>query len=225
MSCGPGQCAQGSQGRCGCTTCRQARPAVVVCAHTHKHPRTETPAVGSHAACAAALPSGSPPPRPPSQHNFGQLKICQPSQTRGTRENRLLAVCRNVRPVLKYLVPHGSQCVMGRLVHTGLGSSSLVAHVLHYPPPPHANSFVLGPVVINHTPSNPTNFGLVFRSPQTLRVFGELMSNISATRGRPDMRFCVCVSPRGDLSHIAGLTLGLSKSDFFGANRRAQDHT
>ena len=28
------------------------------------------------------------------------------------------------------------QCVMGRLVHTGLGSSSLVAHVLHYPPPP-----------------------------------------------------------------------------------------
>ena len=25
-------------------------------------------------------------------------------------------------PVLKYRVPHGSQCVMGRLVHTGLGS-------------------------------------------------------------------------------------------------------
>ena len=40
-------------------------------------------------------------------------------------------------------------CVMGRLVHTGLGSSSLVAHVLQYPPPPHANSFVLGPAVIN----------------------------------------------------------------------------
>ncbi len=31
---------------------------------------------------------------------------------------------------------------LGRLVHTGLGSSSLVAHVL-----PHANSFVLGPAV------------------------------------------------------------------------------
>jgi hypothetical protein len=31
----------------------------------------------------------------------------------------------------------------------GLGSSSLVAHVLPYPPPPHANSFVLGPAVIN----------------------------------------------------------------------------
>jgi hypothetical protein len=42
---------------------------------------------------------------------------------------------------------------MGRLVHTGLGSSSLVAHVLPYPPPPHVNSFVLGPAVINtHTP-------------------------------------------------------------------------
>ena len=73
--------------------------------------------------------------------------------------------------------------------------------------------------------SDPTNFGLVFRSPQTLRVFGEFMSNISTTRGRQDMRFCVCGSPRGDLSHIAGLTLGLSKSDFSGANRRAQDHT
>jgi hypothetical protein len=42
---------------------------------------------------------------------------------------------------------------MGRLVHTGLGSSSLVAHVLHYPPPPpHANSFVTGNAEINtHT--------------------------------------------------------------------------
>jgi hypothetical protein len=50
--------------------------------------------------------------------------------TRGTRENR-------APPCVK--VPgssQGSQCVMGRLVHTGLGSSSLVAHVLHYPPPP-----------------------------------------------------------------------------------------
>ena len=59
---------------------------------------------------------------------------------------------------------------------------------------------------------------------QTLRVFGELMRNISATRGRPDMRFCVCGIPRGDLSHIAGLTLGRSRSDFSGANRRTQDH-
>ena len=46
--------------------------------------------------------------------------------------------------------PRSLVCVMGRLVHTGLGSSSLVAHVLHYPPP-HANSFVIGPAVINNT--------------------------------------------------------------------------
>jgi hypothetical protein len=59
-----------------------------------------------------------------------------------------------------------THCVMGSLVHTGLGSSSLVAHVLLYAPPPpprkqfctrsfsnkHVNSFVLGPAVINtHT--------------------------------------------------------------------------
>jgi hypothetical protein len=171
MSCGPGRCAQGSPGRCGCARCRQARPAAVVRArthtstraqrrahthtstraraHTHKHPRTETSAVGSYATCAAALPSGSPPPRPLSQHSFGQ----------------------------------------------------------------------------NCQPSNPTNFGLVFRSPRTLGVCGDLVSNISATRGRPDMRFCVCGSPRGDLSHIASVTLGCSRSDFSGANRRVQDHT
>ena len=33
-------------------------------------------------------------------------------------------------------LPRVHWCVMGRLVHTGLGSSSLVAHVLHYLPPP-----------------------------------------------------------------------------------------
>ena len=97
-------------------------------AHTHKHPRTEMPAVGSHATCAAALPSGSPPAPSSLSTQFRTVENCQPS--------------------------------------------------------------------------NPTNFGLVFRSPRTLRVFGDLMSNISATRGRPDMRFCVCGSPRRDLSHI-----------------------
>jgi len=39
---------------------------------------------------------------------------------------------------------------MSRLIHPGLGSSSLIAHVLHSPPP-HANSFVIGPAVIKHT--------------------------------------------------------------------------
>ena len=33
-------------------------------------------------------------------------------------------------------LPRFHLCVMVRLVHTGLGSSSLIAHVLNYPPPP-----------------------------------------------------------------------------------------
>ena len=40
---------------------------------------------------------------------------------------------KQAHPVLKYRVPHESQ---SRLVHTGLGSSSLISHVLHSPPPP-----------------------------------------------------------------------------------------
>ncbi len=32
-------------------------------------------------------------------------------------------------------LPRVHKCVMGRLVHTGLGSLSLVAHVLQYPAP------------------------------------------------------------------------------------------
>ena len=60
---------------------------------------------------------------------------------------------KQTHPVLKYRVPHGSQCVMSRLIHTGLGSSSLIAHVLHSPPPPtRTASFVIGPAVIKHTP-------------------------------------------------------------------------
>jgi hypothetical protein len=43
---------------------------------------------------------------------------------------------KQAHPVLKYRVPQGSQCVMSRLIHTGLGSSSLIAHVLYSPPPP-----------------------------------------------------------------------------------------
>jgi len=56
---------------------------------------------------------------------------------------------KQAHPVLKYRVPHGSQCVMSGLIHTGLGSSSIIAHVVHSPPPPPANSFVIGPAVIN----------------------------------------------------------------------------
>jgi hypothetical protein len=47
------------------------------------------------------------------------------------------------------LAAHNHSLVMGRLVHTGFVWSSLVAHVLHYPPPPHANSFIIDTAVIN----------------------------------------------------------------------------
>ena len=64
---------------------------------------------------------------------------------------------KQAHPVLKYRVPHGSQCVTSGLIHTGLGSSSIIAHVVHSPPPPPANSFVIGPAVINtHTPERYT---------------------------------------------------------------------
>ena len=47
---------------------------------------------------------------------------------------------------------------MSGLIHTGLGSSSLIALVLHSPPPPPANSFVIGPAVINtHTSFDTTH--------------------------------------------------------------------
>jgi len=50
---------------------------------------------------------------------------------------------------------------MSGLIHTvaGLGSSSLIAHVLHSPPPPPANNFVIGPAVINtHTVRGSRNY-------------------------------------------------------------------
>jgi hypothetical protein len=49
---------------------------------------------------------------------------------------------KQAHPVLKNRVPHGSQGLARE-------SSSLVAHVLHYPLPPNANSFVIGTAVIN----------------------------------------------------------------------------
>ena len=66
---------------------------------------------------------------------------------------------KQAHPVLKYRVPHGSQCVTSGLIHTGFGSSSIIAHVVHSPPPPPANSFVIGPAVINtHTPFCNTHY-------------------------------------------------------------------
>jgi len=79
---------------------------------------------------------------------------------------------------------------MGRLVHTGLGSSSLVAHVLPprkqlctrscsnkhthtHSPPPHANSFVKGTAVINTHTHTSRNLGSQ-PQPQHSFLLGEL---------------------------------------------------
>ena len=130
-------CAQGSPVRCGCARYRQARPAAVVRAHTHTSTRAQRCLRSAHTQLAQLpYPPAPPLPRPPFQHNFGQLKIV----------NR---------------------------------------------PTPQTSA--------------------LFSGPPTLRVFGDLMSNISATRGRPGMRFCVCGSPSEDLSHIASLTIGCSR--------------
>jgi hypothetical protein len=62
--------------------------------------------------------------------------------------------------------------VMGRLVHTSLGSSYLIAHVLHCPPPP-AHSIIIGPAVINtHTESTEAV------SPERGVVLADLQSSI-----------------------------------------------
>jgi hypothetical protein len=55
----------------------------------------------------------------------------QPDWSFGFDSKREGAFKTGRHPVLKYRVPHGSQCVMGRLVrvHTGPRSLSLVAHV------------------------------------------------------------------------------------------------
>ena len=69
-------CAQGSPVRCGCARCRQARPAAVVCAHTHTSTRAQRCLRSAHTQLAQlTYPPAPPPPRPPFQHSFGQLKI------------------------------------------------------------------------------------------------------------------------------------------------------
>ena len=47
---------------------------------------------------------------------------------------------------------------MGRLIHTGLGSSCLVAHVLHSPPPPREQLCNRSCSNKTHTPSDIRNF-------------------------------------------------------------------
>ena len=69
---------------------------------------------------------------------LAEARACANLEKDATREKKKWMVDNNV-------------CVMGRLVHTGLGSSSLVAHVLHSPPPPTRTAFAIGPAVIKHT--------------------------------------------------------------------------
>jgi hypothetical protein len=81
-------------------------------------------------------------------------------------------------------------------VHAGLGSSSLVAHVLHYPPPPHANSFIIGTAVINtHTES-----GLSLCRLTTLLSSYPLRSSVdtgAGDRGGATAEFAVVVQTLG----------------------------
>jgi hypothetical protein len=58
---------------------------------------------------------------------------------------------------------------MSGLIHTVLGLSSLIAHVLHSPPPPPANNFVIGLAVIN----------TLFQMGEVLFIFADLRLCIS----------------------------------------------
>ncbi len=69
-------CAQGSQVRCGCAQCRQARPAAVVRVRTHTSTRAQRCLRSAHTQLAQLpYPLAPPQTRPPFQHSFGQLKI------------------------------------------------------------------------------------------------------------------------------------------------------
>ena len=57
------------------------------------------------------------------------------------------------------------------LVHTSLGLSYLIAHVLHYPPPPRAHTFVIGTAVINNN-KKVTVFLLVVLWEYTIQLLG-----------------------------------------------------
>jgi hypothetical protein len=70
---------------------------------------------------------------------------------------------KQANPVLKYRVPHGSQ---------GLGSSSLIAHVLHSPPPPREQ-------LCNRSCSNKTH--AVGRATSALTPVTEIPRTVSGT--------------------------------------------
>ncbi len=86
------------------------------------------------------------------------VRVCSPFGARGmssVRYGTRLGDLKNKQSTHKHKHKFHWQCVMSGLIHTGLGSSSLIAHVLHSPPPPPANSFVIGPAVVNTHSSIP----------------------------------------------------------------------
>jgi len=141
--------------------CARGSRAPRVFARTHTHPRTETPAAGAHAAGAAALP---PPPACPA------LILPLPSSTSAST----LFLSRPVLPRQLWRVvgwistPSFTQSPSPprSLVRDGQTSPHrprLVVSRSTCPPispPPHANSFVLGPAVTNtHTPARSDQWG------------------------------------------------------------------
>jgi hypothetical protein len=103
---------------------------------------------------AAALNAVRAGVSPETNH---QALCCRPIKTAVPCPNRcdiyMSVDAPSIRPTLvrdENLIAHVLHCpphthTHSRLLHTGLGSSSLIA--------PHANSFVIGPAVIKHTHS------------------------------------------------------------------------
>jgi hypothetical protein len=88
----------------------------------------------------------------------GKLKCREGKYTKEDRQKRQPQLNPNaargsqVRRLRFTSATHSVIRVMGKLDHTRLGSSYLIAHVLRCPPPPPAHSFIIGPAVINTHP-------------------------------------------------------------------------
>jgi hypothetical protein len=112
---------------------------------------------------------------PPRRRRPACTRHALPLKTRcatAAAERPACTACGRLAPTApikrRWLVLAAAQLIFGQVRgrqlrfvrdgQTSLGSSSLVAHVLPYPPPPHVNSFVLGPAVINtHTHTGSCN--------------------------------------------------------------------
>jgi ribosomal protein S14 len=98
--------------------------------------------------------------------------------------------------------------------HTHLGPGSVYRRGSspadsRFPPPPEWKCF-LWKIFQLFQPTGSDPSPKIWAHVQVGGVCEEFMSNISATCGRQDMRFCVRGSPSGDLSHIASLTISCS---------------